>query len=61
MRLVCDPQSGLPLDSFGPVTYIPLGSLTSGSTWVGFGTTTFGGTRIWNWPFSQLRSPAGSS
>ena len=57
----CDPQSGLPLDPFGPVTYIPLGTLTAGSTWVGFGATSFGSAIFNSWggtevlPYAQVR------
>jgi predicted peptidase len=57
----CDPLSSLPLDPFGPVTPIPLGSLTAGSTWIGFGATTFGSAAFNSWggtdslPYAQVR------
>ncbi|HAT10065.1 MAG TPA: hypothetical protein DCS97_05605, partial [Planctomycetes bacterium] len=44
-----DPATGLPLKPFGPVVAVEGCTLTNGSTWIGFGTTTFGSAMFNTW------------
>lgn len=55
-----DPLTGLPLNPFGPITTVLGATFTSGSSFVGFGTTTFGSAAFNSWggteaaPYARL-------
>ena len=60
MAVDSDPATNLPLDRFGPTMVVPVSTLTSSSTWLSFGATTFGSAMFnsWNgtdaWPYARV-------
>ena len=46
---VATTAAGLPVNMFGPTTLVPKATLTNGSTWVSFGSTTFGSATFNSW------------
>ncbi len=55
MAVDIDTGTGLPLDPFGPAMLVPASTLTNGSDWIQFPTTTFGSAMFNSWNGSDAQ------